>query len=141
MMIEGRHYRDILVLEITGALRWGRGRRTPSLRQAVEQGLRAGLRRMVLDLSHVSVMDSSALGDLAAAIALAEEASCRLRLSGPGPHVRVLLRAMRLDEQVPIDPDEASALRALGAGAADAGAGVTTPRAPEPPRVARASLR
>lgn len=140
-MIEGRQVRDTLVLEITGALRWRRGSQAPSLRQAVEQGLRAGLRRIILDLSHVSVMDSSALGDLAAAIALAEEASCRLRLSGPGPHVRVLLRAMRLDEQVPIDPDEASALRALGVGRSSAGEGATTPPKPEPPRVARAALR
>jgi len=115
MMIEGRHHGEILVLEILGALRWGNGNDPPRLREAVEHGLTAGFRRMILDLSDVPAMDSSALGDLAAALALAGESGCRVRLSGPQPPVLVLLRAMGIDDLAPLDPDEASALRALTA--------------------------
>lgn len=140
MMIEGRHHGDTLVLEILGALRWGNGRQPPSLRCAVEHGLTAGFRRMVLDLSDVSVMDSSALGDLAAALALATDAGCRVRLSGPKPPVLALLRAMRVEELAPVDADEGSALRAL-AGEKRESQGATTPPRPTPLRAVLAPLR
>jgi anti-anti-sigma factor len=143
MMIEGRHCRDVLVLEIAGALRWEQKTRPPSVRKAVEQSLVAGVRRIVVDLSHVSVMDSSALGDLAAGVAAAEAAGCELRLSGPRPSVRELLRAMGLAERVPVDADEAAALRALGVESTAAGREenpATTPPGPRLPRAARGCL-
>jgi anti-sigma B factor antagonist len=73
---------DLVLLAVSGEIDYGG---CPELRACIAQQIDAGRRRLIVDLSEVSFIDSMAIGVLVAAVA-------RLRASGTGSLVAVCAR-------------------------------------------------
>ena len=69
----------------------------PRLRTAIEEVVRDGVSRVVLDLSEVTFMDSSGLGAVIAGLKRARQAGGDLRLAGAGEQVQTVMRLTNLD--------------------------------------------
>lgn len=76
--IKIRHIQGATVIEISGRITLGEGGVT--LRDAIQNALDAGTKRLVLDLGGVTYMDSSGVGELTTAYVLAKEKRCTLKL-------------------------------------------------------------
>jgi anti-anti-sigma factor len=87
------------------------------IRQLVEDGAR----RVLIDLSAVSYVDSASIGCLMDIHRLLQDASGTLRLSGLQPRVETMLSMTGVHRIIDIHKDEAEALAAFGR--ADAAAG------------------
>jgi anti-sigma B factor antagonist len=68
-----------------------------SLRAEIDPLLERGFERLVLDLAHVSYLDSAGLGELLRARARAAEHGMGLVVRDPSPQVATLLRLTGLD--------------------------------------------
>jgi anti-sigma B factor antagonist len=73
-----RHVHGATVIEISGRITLGEGGVT--LRDAIQNALDAGTKRLVLDFGRVTYMDSSGVGELTTAYTLAKERGCALKL-------------------------------------------------------------
>ena len=78
--ITSRGSGDLLVVSIVGPLTAGGG--DMQLRSALTAGIGAGARRVVLDFSHLSTLDSSGLGELMRASTAMEECGGRMAWAG-----------------------------------------------------------
>jgi len=85
----------------------------PALRQAVVRAVDSRPSRVVIDLSAVSFMDSSALGVLISGYKYAQGAGVPMALASPAPGVYRLLRTSGMVEifEVVDPPDPASEIR------------------------------
>ena len=75
MTIGERLVGDVMVLDITGDMTLDKGYR--SVKTRVGELLDAGHRRLLLNVSQVPYMDSSAIGEMASALSLCGGASAR----------------------------------------------------------------
>jgi anti-sigma B factor antagonist len=73
---------------------------------------------VVLDLTHVTLLDSSALGVLLGAMKALRRRGRRLRLVAPGTEVRRIFEVTLLDRVFELDWSRDDALRAVGDGRA-----------------------
>ena len=69
---------------------------TSGLLQSTIRGLIPGARRIVLDLSEVSYIDSSGIGALVSVYMAASRVQCDLELANPQPRIRDLFELSRL---------------------------------------------
>ncbi len=86
----------------------------------VRQRIDAGSRKMVIDLSPVSYIDSASIGCLMDVHRLLQERSGALRLSGLQPRVETMVSMTGVHKIIPIHREERDALdefRAGGSGA------------------------
>ncbi len=104
---------DITVIQVTGRLCLGNQLVSTEffLRRLIQQGVR----KLVLDLTGVDRIDSAGIGALMMCSGEITDGGGQLRLVGPQQSVANALRVVRVDQIVPIDPDVASACKALGA--------------------------
>ena len=77
--------------------------------------LDAGARAVVLDFAAMEYMNSGGIGLLVTLLVRAQRAGARLLAIGLSDHYRQILSLTRLDEAIEIQPDEATALAAVGA--------------------------
>src|SRR3954463_12595957 len=84
----------VAVLGLTGKLNMVSA---PSVREAVASLVTAGSTRVVIDLAHVSFLDSSGLGALISGLKSARQAGGDLRIAAPGEQARVVLKLTTLD--------------------------------------------
>ncbi|HEY3195413.1 MAG TPA: STAS domain-containing protein [Candidatus Dormibacteraeota bacterium] len=73
----------------------------PALKEAVNEAVKSGQPRLVIDMEGVSFVDSSGLGSVVAALKLARNSSGDLRLAAPNQQVRVVLELTTLDRVFP----------------------------------------
>ena len=73
-----RHIHGATFLEVSGRITLGEG--GVILRDAIQNALDAGTKKLVLDLGSVSYMDSSGVGELTTAYTLARDKGCALKL-------------------------------------------------------------
>jgi anti-sigma B factor antagonist len=85
---------DAVVLEIMGRITLGAGSTT--FRELISSIVRAGGKRIVLDLSHVSYIDSSGVGELVSATTTAGNSGAKLVLCHPAPRPMDLLLITKL---------------------------------------------
>lgn len=83
-----------------------------ALRDQLSECLEAGATRVVVDLSSVDFLDSSALGALVAAARTASESGGVLRVAAPRPHVRKIFQITRLIEVLGVADTVEGALQA-----------------------------
>jgi anti-sigma B factor antagonist len=69
----------------------------PQLRETVLAALDAGRRRIVVDLSNTSFMDSSGLGALIGCLKSARQADGDLRIAAPNEQLRMVLKLSNVD--------------------------------------------
>lgn len=69
----------------------------PSVKARIDELVRGGSSRIIVDLSGVGFIDSSGLGALIGSLKSARQAGGDVRISGPGEQVRAVLRLTNLD--------------------------------------------
>jgi anti-anti-sigma factor len=83
------------------------------IRRLVEQGSR----HVILDLTHVSYVDSTGIGEIVGAYMRLVRAGGSLRLCGVSARTQELLDTTNISTIITSFPDEVSALHAIGADA------------------------
>ena len=118
MMYKVRRVGDVTILDLSGrvslgeALAFGTGIAIV-LHEVVRDQVNSGIEKILLNLSEVSYVDSSGLGELISCHTTARNRGGELRVSGARPQVNDLLVMTRLNAVLDAQPDEATALQAF----------------------------
>ena len=113
MHIEVRQADDVMILDLKGRLTAGLGDQI--LREAVDELLAEGRRRILLNLSEVSFLDSAGVGELVAGLKTARRFQAELKLLNVGERVYSTLDMARLLPTFEIYNDESEAVRSYTA--------------------------
>jgi anti-sigma B factor antagonist len=108
MKIDGRTSGEVTILEPKGKLLIGEG--DVALREAVDSALAEGARRLLVDLSQVTRMDSSGMAELIAAFNKARELGGALKLMNLPPRIQNILGVTQLMTVFDIFDNEAEAV-------------------------------
>jgi anti-sigma B factor antagonist len=76
--ITTRHVEGTTVLEVGGRIMLGEG--GVALRDAIQETLKTGTKKLIVDMGGVNYMDSSGVGELTAAYTSARNKGCELKL-------------------------------------------------------------
>ena len=101
----------IAIVDITGQLRLGEG--TGKLRDLVQQLVKDGYRRILLNLNGVVHIDSSGIGELMSNYTTLRNQGGELKLMNLNKNVRNLLQVTRLYTIFDVHDDQATALKAF----------------------------
>ena len=102
---------DITVIAITGRLNLGPT--LNSVEEAIRKQIEGGSRKLVLDLSSLSYIDSSAIGAIVMYAGRMKQAGGRMRVAGAQGVVLRALEVVRLGVVVPMDTGVEPACAAL----------------------------
>jgi anti-sigma B factor antagonist len=109
MHIEVRQANEVMILDLKGRLTAGLGDQI--LRDAIDELLAEGRRRILLNLSEVSFLDSAGVGELVAGLKTSRRFQAELKLLNVGERVYSTLDMARLLPTFEIYNDEAEAVR------------------------------
>ena len=108
MHIEVRQAMEVMILDLKGRLTAGLGDQI--LRDAIDELLAEGRRRILLNLSEVSFLDSAGVGELVAGLKTSRRFQAELKLLNVGERVYSTLDMARLLPTFEIYGDEAEAV-------------------------------
>jgi anti-sigma B factor antagonist len=111
LKITNRDVDGVTVLALDGRIVLGE--ETSALREKVKGLLAEGKKSIVLNLSNVTLIDSSGLGTLVAAYSSAKTSGAALRLSNLGSRFNDLLQVTKLYTIFEVSDTEASAVSAM----------------------------
>ena len=111
LKITHREMNGVDVLALDGRLELGEA--TSALRERVKNLLGEGKKNIVLNLSNVTLIDSSGLGALVAAYSSAKSAGASLRLCNLGSRSNELLQTTKLYTVFDVSNTEEDAVRAM----------------------------
>jgi len=103
-----RHVDGVTILEVSGRIIIGEGGLT--LRNALQEALTAGTKKLILDLGGVSYMDSSGVGELVAAYTSARNKGCEFKLLNLTKKIDDLMQITKLATIFDIYTDEKEAI-------------------------------
>ena len=109
---------DITVFAISGRLILGD--LLPSVESAMRETIDGGVRKLVIDLTGLNMIDSSGIGTLIKRIEQMEQAGGRICVAGAHGAVAKVFHTIRIDRIVALDADLASACARLSSSAATA---------------------
>jgi anti-sigma B factor antagonist len=109
MHIEVRQANEVMILDLKGRLAAGLG--DQMLRDAIDELLAEGRRRILLNLSEVSFVDSAGVGELVAGLKTSRRFQAELKLLNVGERVYSTLDMARLLPTIEIYNDESEAIR------------------------------
>jgi len=112
MKIEVRHREGVTIIAPKGKITIGVG--DIALREAVGEALEAGANSILVDLSGVTTIDSSGIGELVSAYTTVTNKGKKLALLHLPPKVADLLQITQLITVFDIHDDEDEAIQALG---------------------------
>jgi anti-sigma B factor antagonist len=112
MHVEVRQTKDVVILDLKGRLTAGLGDQI--LREAIDELLAEGRRRILLNLSEVAFLDSAGVGELVAGLKTARRFGAELKLLNVGDRVYSTLDMARLLPTFETYDDEAAAIRSFG---------------------------
>lgn len=101
----------IAIVDLTGQLRLGEG--TGKLRDLVQELVRDGYRKILVNLAGVVHIDSSGIGELVSNYTTLRNQGGELKLMNLNKNVRNLLQITRLFTVFDVHDDQASALKAF----------------------------
>jgi anti-sigma B factor antagonist len=108
MQIQSKHVEPgIVVLEVTGRITLGRD--SKQLEWTTENLVRENHRKIILDLTGVTQIDSTGIGIIMTSAAQLKNAGGELRLAGASGHVEHVLRTTSVDKVIALHPDAAAA--------------------------------
>lgn len=93
--IESRREGDVTVIRCEGRITLGLA--TNTLRNLMREALEGGAKKLLVDFSGATQLDSTGIGELVGALSLANEKGAELKLAAMPPKIRELLRITRLD--------------------------------------------
>ncbi len=101
--IQTKHLQpDIVILEITGRITIGRD--CQHLEWATENLVREKQKKIILDLTKVTHIDSTGIGIIVMSAGQIKEAGGQLRLAGAIEHVDQVLKMTNIDKIVALNP-------------------------------------
>jgi len=103
-----RHIHGATFLEVSGRITLGEGGVT--LRDAIQDALDTGTKKLVVDLGGVNYMDSSGLGELTTAYRLARDNGCVLKLLNLTRRIDDLMQITKLATLFDVYSNEQQAL-------------------------------
>ncbi len=106
---------DVTVIMLTGRITLGEG--TARLRQAIQEVLDRGRRKLILDLHEVQYIDSSGLGELVHSYNRIKSNAGQLKLMKLQQLARDLMQVTRLYTVFEVYDDQDSAIRSIQAAA------------------------
>jgi anti-anti-sigma factor len=104
---------DLTVVEISGRLNLGNS--LLSLETSLQRLIQEGARKLVIDLTGLSYIDSAGIGVLAACSGQMEQSGGKVRIAGAHGLVAKTLALVHLDRIAPLDADLETARRHLQA--------------------------
>lgn len=116
MHVEVRRAGDVVIVDLKGKLTAGLGDQI--LRDTLDELLAESWRKILLNLSEVSFLDSAGLGELVAGLKTARNLGAELKVLKASERVRTTLSLARLLPLFEVYDDEAEALRRFADGAA-----------------------
>ena len=111
LKITNREVDGVAVLALDGRIVLGE--ETSALREKVKSLLGEGKKNIVLNLSNVTLIDSSGLGALVSAYSSAKSGGASLRLCSLGPRFNELLQITKLYTVFEVSETETDAVRTL----------------------------
>lgn len=108
MKVNTREVGKVMVIDLNGKITIGKGDLV--LREAVENVLTTGQKRILLNLAKVNYMDSAGIGELVACYKRVVEKEGLMKLVNPGGRVQDLLALTKLDEYFETYSTEGEAL-------------------------------
>ena len=108
MHVEVRRAADVVILDLSGKLTAGLGDQI--LRETVDELLAENWKKILLNLSEVSFMDSAGVGELVSSLRTARKLGADLKLLNANDKVRSTLYVARLLPIFELFTDEAEAL-------------------------------
>jgi anti-sigma B factor antagonist len=103
----------IVIVSITGRIAIGVAK--GQIEEAVVGALKDGVRKIVIDLAHVSYIDSAGVGIIAFCFGKASEVGAQLAVAAADGRVIDIFRVTRVDQVVTFFPDVDSACAGLSA--------------------------
>jgi anti-anti-sigma factor len=113
MHLEVRKSGDVVILDLKGKLTAGLGDQL--LREAIDELLAESHRKVLINLSEVSFVDSAGVGELVAGLRTANRFGARLKLLNVAERVYSTLDMARLLPTFEVYHDEEEAVRSFGA--------------------------
>jgi anti-sigma B factor antagonist len=113
MHVETRNSGEVVILDLVGKLTAGLGDQI--LRESIDELLAEGWKRILLNLSGVSFLDSAGLGELVAGLKTARRFGAQLKLLNVGGRVQSTLFMSRLLPVFEIYGNEGEALSSFAA--------------------------
>ena len=109
MKVDVRHKDDVIIVDLEGRLVMGIG--DEILREVVNELLAEDWKKILLNLRHVAIMDSSGMGEIVSSWKVAKSFGAAIKLLRPGDGIK---RTLRLTQILPLlevfdDEDEAVA--------------------------------
>jgi len=98
---------DVVVLQLTGRLTLGRD--CKQLEWTTEKLVREQQKKVILDLTGVTHIDSTGIGIIMSSAAQVKNAGGELRLAGASGHVEQVLKMTSVDKVVPLHATPAAA--------------------------------
>ena len=108
MKVSSREVGRVTILDLNGKITIGKG--DLILREAIDNALKEGKSRLLLNLEKVSYMDSAGIGELVACFKRVVEKKGIMKLVNPEGRVQDLLALTKLDEYFDTYHSEGEAL-------------------------------
>lgn len=106
-----RQVGEVTVIDVSGRVTLGEG--TSLIHEALRDLTAKGNKKILLNLSEVSYMDSTGVGELVAGFTSAADAGGTVKLLGLTKHVKDVLLISRLYTVFEVHDDEANAVRSF----------------------------
>jgi anti-sigma B factor antagonist len=114
MMLETEIFRfepDIVGISCSG--RFTLGTRLSETEAVINSLIREGVRKLILDLTHVEFLDSAGLGVIMHTFGILEQGGGHLRIAGASEQVRRLLQITHTNNILTVDPDLVTSVKKL----------------------------
>jgi anti-sigma B factor antagonist len=111
IQVTTRQVGDVSVIDVTGRITLGEGAST--LRESIRDLVAKGNKKILLNLSDVSYIDSSGIGELVSGFTTVTNQGGVLRLLGLTKRVKDLLQITKLYTVFDVYDDETSAIRSF----------------------------
>ncbi len=111
IQVTTRQVGDVSVIDVTGRITLGEGAST--LRESIRDLVAKGNKKILLNLSDVSYIDSSGIGELVSGFTTVTNQGGVLRLLGLTKRVKDLLQITKLYTVFEVYDDETSAIRSF----------------------------
>lgn len=105
----------VTVLNLSGTMTMGN--QLQHFEWAVEELMKKSQKKIVVDMSKVSYVDSSAIGVLVGCNGMVKDAGGQLYLAGVIERVRAVLKMTSVDNVLTVSPSREEAISSLAAGA------------------------
>ncbi|MEO7653629.1 MAG: STAS domain-containing protein [Bryobacteraceae bacterium] len=111
LKLTSRQVGDVAVLDVAGRITLGEGSST--LRDSMRDLVSKGQKKVLLNLSEVTYIDSSGIGELVSGFTTVTNAGGQLKLLGLTNRVKDLLQITKLYTVFDVHEDEAHAVRSF----------------------------